>query len=108
MLSRVLLHVIESPFPVDLSLDMSPRVKRFANEMPHCAFLVLFHLLYGKLQRCSVPQSRAQPAGIERLSAARRVEGGAVQRQPPNQSSIAAREFADAGYRCGKCPEKGI
>jgi len=108
VLPRVLLHMVEPSLPVDLSLDMSPRGKRFAHEMPHCAVLVLLYLFHGNHQRCSVPRKRAQLPRIERLSAARRVEGGAVQRQLPGQFPIAAREFAEVGYGSGKSPDKGI
>ena len=108
MLSRVLLHVIEPSFPVDLPLDMSSGGKRFAHEMPHRALLVLLHLFHGNVQRCSVQRGRAQLACIERLSAARRVKGSTVQRQLPDRFSITARQFADIGHSSGKSSEKGI
>jgi hypothetical protein len=106
MLSRVLLHVIETAFPVDLSLDASPHGKRFANEMPNRALFVLLDLFHENLERCSIRQRRAQMARIERLSAARRVKGSAVQQQLPDRFSIASTEFADIGYGSGKCPKK--
>jgi len=108
VLSRVLLRMIEPPLPVDLSLYMSPRGKRFAHEMSHRALLVLLYLFHGNHQRRSVPRKCAQPPRIERLPAAGRVEGGTVQRQLPGQFSIAAREFAEVGYGCGESSEKGI
>ena len=108
MLSRVLLHVVEPAFPVDLPFDKSPLGEGFGHEMPHGALFVFFHLFHGNIQRCSIQQGCTQLARIERLSAARRVEGSTVQRKLPDQLSIAARELADVGHCSGKCSEKGI
>src|ERR1700694_1012865 len=106
MLPGVLLHVIESPIPVNSSSDFCPRDKRSTHEVPHLALLILLHLFYGNLQNGSVLQRRVQPAHIERLSTARWVEGSTIQRQFPNRFSIAVHNFADVGYGSAKCPEK--
>jgi hypothetical protein len=108
MLPRVLLHVIESPLPVDLSLDMSADGKRFAHEVPYRALFVFLYLFHENLQRCSIPRCRAQMARIERLSAARWVEGSTVQQQLPDSLSIAGTEFANVGYGSGECLYKRI
>jgi hypothetical protein len=106
MLSRVLLHVIEPAFPIDLSLDVISRGKRFAHKMPHRALLVFLHLFNWDVKRYSVMRTCTQLTLIEWLSAARWVEGCTIQRQLPHRFSIAAREFADVGYGSGKCPDK--
>src|ERR1700749_3745618 len=85
VLSCVLLHVVEPPFPINLAFDRSSCGKRFAYEMPHNPLLILFHLFHGDFQYRSSEQT-----GIERLPAARRVEGSSVQRNLPDRIGLAA------------------
>lgn len=101
MLSGVLLHVVESPFPVDLTVDLSPCGKLLAYEVPYRSLLILFHLFHGNFQR-----GRPQQAGIEGLTTTCRVESRAVQGNMPDGIAMAAYEFADVGHRSGERPEK--
>src|SRR5579859_2039899 len=106
MLPRVLLHVIEPTVPVNMTSDRSPGSKRTLHKMPDRSPLVLYYLFYGNLQRRPTGRSGSHHACIKRLSAARWIEGRAVQRYLPHGIAIYAREFADFSHRCGKGLEK--
>ena len=91
VLAGVLLHVIESPGPVDLAVDGGAGGERPIQHVGDLTVLAVDHLEHGGI---------AQPPRVERLTARGRIERGAVERHPGPAVLVAGR--GDGGVERGR------
>src|SRR5271163_4186174 len=97
MLPGVLLHVVESPLPVDGCVNRSPRDQRLRGEMPDFAAFIFLDLVDGDFQNCAVEGGRRQSAAVVGLAATGWVESRAIQSYLPERFAASARDQANVG-----------
>src|SRR5271155_5682292 len=106
MLTRVLLHVIESPRPVNLAPDLGPGEQRFQRLVPHLAVLIFFYSNHGNFEDSPAPGGRRYNSEVIGLPAARGVKSRTLQRNLPDRLPIGPRKFANIGHTGRKAPQK--
>ena len=102
MLAGVLLHMVETPQPVDMASDRRARQQRFGCCVPHFAGLILFHPKHRHCQGSSAAGNSGQRAEIMRLSAAGGIKRSTVECDAPLGPAFATRLFADIDNFCCK------
>src|SRR3954464_6027486 len=93
MLSRVLLHVIATPFSVNHTTHLHTWRHNLRNSVPNVSVLVLEYFLHGYFERHSRFRLSRESSGVEGLTATGGIKGRSIQFQSPDRLIAVALEF---------------